>query len=263
MNKEFNAENLQKVKNYLEDTLFPWMQDEKSLALVLRTGSHAFGTNTENSDEDYKVVVLPPKEFYLGLNSFDGFDKTGGKNFSNSSKDDLDVVAYHFSKFVAYALAGKPTHIEILFTHEDDILYMNEQGRMLLEIRNEFLTKDLFVKFQGYIKSESFKIHKSTRNDLLEKYGYDTKSFMHTVRLAEELIQIAREGTLDTKRPNAPHLVELRNGLLSKDEAETYLKNLLESIDEVLEKSTLPDKPNKEKINKWLVDLNLNYLNNL
>lgn len=261
MNKELNEAQLEKVRNYLTNTSFPWMND--NLALVVRTGSHAFGTNTENSDEDYKVLVLPPKEFYLGLNSFDGYDKTGGKNFTNTSAEDMDVVAFHMSKFVIYALAGKPTHIEILFTHKDDILYVNEFGQALLDIRNEFLTKDLFVKFQGYIKSESFKIHKSTRTELLEKYGYDTKSFMHTVRLAEELIQIATECTLETKRPNADKLVELRNGDLSKEEAEIYLQNLLDKIDTVLEISTLPEKPNKEKINQWLVDLNLKYLNNL
>lgn len=260
MSKELNEKHLKQVRDYLGNTTFPWMKD--NIALLLRTGSHAFGTNTETSDEDYKVIVLPPKEFYIGLNSFDGYDNTGGKNFT-SEVGDMDVVAFHMSKFVIYALAGKPTHIEILFTHKDDILYASEEGKALLAIRDEFLTKDLFVKFKGYIKSESLKINKSSRKELIDKYGYDTKSFMHTVRLTEELIQIAKESTLDVKRPNADKLVELRNGSLSKEEAEQYLQDLFDTLEVALEQSTLPDKPNKDKINQWLVNLNLNYLNNL
>lgn len=44
-----------------------WM--EQGTVLLVRHGSHAYGTNTPASDEDFKGVAIPPKEYFLGATS--------------------------------------------------------------------------------------------------------------------------------------------------------------------------------------------------
>lgn len=40
---------------------------EKNKILEIRSGSHLYGLNTENSDEDYIGIFLAPVEYHLGL----------------------------------------------------------------------------------------------------------------------------------------------------------------------------------------------------
>ena len=48
------------------------------------SGSYAYGTFNENSDHDYKGVVIPPKEYYFGLEAFNEYNNTGGKNYKKT-----------------------------------------------------------------------------------------------------------------------------------------------------------------------------------
>ena len=57
-------------KHHVIDTIIKksphmkWM--DRGTVLLVRHGSHAYGTNTETSDEDFKGVAIPPKEYFLG-----------------------------------------------------------------------------------------------------------------------------------------------------------------------------------------------------
>ncbi|GAA0339248.1 hypothetical protein GCM10008967_31950 [Bacillus carboniphilus] len=85
-----------------------WLEDRT--IILAPTGSYAYGTNTETSDKDYKGVCIPPIDFYLGLNAFNEYNTTGGKNFKNT-KDDIDINIIHINKFVKDAMHGVPNNI--------------------------------------------------------------------------------------------------------------------------------------------------------
>ncbi len=42
---------------------------EQNKILEIKTGSFLYGTNTENSDEDFCGVFIPPINYYFGLDS--------------------------------------------------------------------------------------------------------------------------------------------------------------------------------------------------
>jgi len=74
-------------------------------------GSHAYGLNTETSDEDIRGICIPPEKYWLGLTRFDQADK-----FQNEDK-----VIYNIKKFVELAADCNPNIIEFLYlthTHE-------------------------------------------------------------------------------------------------------------------------------------------------
>lgn len=75
-------------KANLSNSNLHWLED--STIILAPTGSYAYGTNTEESDRDYKGVCIPPIDYYLGLESFNEYNNSGGKNFKNT-KDDIDI----------------------------------------------------------------------------------------------------------------------------------------------------------------------------
>jgi predicted nucleotidyltransferase len=124
-------------------------------------GSRAYGTHTENSDWDYKGILIPPKEIILG------FIHTFEQQESMQSKDgDCDQVIYSLQKFCKLAADNNPNIIEILFCDDSDVQFIDEFGQKLRDRRYEFLSKRAKHTFSGYAISQLKRI-KTHRNWLL------------------------------------------------------------------------------------------------
>ncbi|PLS15091.1 hypothetical protein CVD28_24590 [Bacillus sp. M6-12] len=237
----------------------PWL--EERTILLAPTGSYAYGTNTPTSDKDYKGVCIPPIEYYLGMEAFNEYNTAGGKNFKNT-KDDIDINIIHINKFVKDAMQGVPNNIEILNVRAEDYIKVTELGQILIDNRHLFLSKAIYRKFRGYANSQKQKmiIKKSNgtgRQDLIEEFGYDTKFFMHTVRLQTSAIEILNTGTYSTYRPNREFLLDCRLGKYTLDQALKIVDDLDRQLEEAYEKCTiLPATPDYDKINQMLIDIN-------
>jgi predicted nucleotidyltransferase len=236
-----------------------WLK-ERTILLTI-TGSHAYGTNTETSDIDYKGVCIPPEEYYFGLKTFNDYNTTGGKNWKNT-KDDVDISIMHINKFVSDAMQGVPNNIEILFVNPEHILFKNKYGEELISHRHDFLSKALKHKFGGYAFSQIQKLKAKNSNgtgrqDLIDKYGYDTKFASHAVRLMTSAIEILKTGNFSTYRINRKELLDIRNGEYTLEDLLVYIENLDKELNELYETSSIiPYKPDYDKINTWLIDLN-------
>jgi predicted nucleotidyltransferase len=249
-------------QNLLATIPKPWMKDH--IILFGRTGSCAYGTNTEESDEDYKGVCIPPVSYFLGLESFSEYNNANGKNFKNTTGD-IDVTVLHINKFVKDALKGVPNNIEMLFLEPEDYLYLNDFGKRLRDIRHQFLSKRIMQKFGGYARSQAEKMkHMSSNRDgraaLVQDHGYDTKFYMHTVRLLTSAIEILQTGTFSTRHPQAEFLKEIRKGKHTLDEALRFIQYLETELNTAYGSTDLPDEPAQTLIDQWLVDLNLEFI---
>ena len=234
-----------------------WL-DERTI-LMAPTGSFAYGTNVESSDRDYKGICIPPIDCYLGLSSFKGYDNTGGNNFRNT-KDDVDVTIQHLSKFVRGAMQGIPNDLEMLFVKPEEYLKLTELGQRLVENRHLFLSQQVFAKMGGYSSSQMNRAKKSAgmltgRVELIAAHGWDTKYFMHAIRLMDQAIEILETGTFTTYRPNREFLLDCRTGKYSFDEAVQLFEEYDKKLRQAKETSVLPVQPDKEKINALLIDL--------
>nr|WP_106784486.1 nucleotidyltransferase domain-containing protein [Lysinibacillus timonensis] len=232
-----------------------WLHTQ--IILLGQVGSHAYGTATTNSDLDFKGVCIPPAEYFMGLQSFEGYDKMGGKNFKNQAGD-IDVTIIHINKFVRDATAGVPNNLELLFLDQSDYLHVDQFGQELIGMREQFLSKRIMKKYGGYAKSQAQKLKQRTLTGL--PHGYDTKLYMHTVRLLEMAIEILNERTLTVKRHDAAHLLSLREGAHTRDEAFSHIADLEIRLNQAFEQSILPENPNIEVINNWLVDFNMRHI---
>jgi len=242
----------------LDKSNLEWL--EERTIILSPTGSYAYGTNTETSDKDYKGVCIPPIEYYLGLESFNEYNTSGGKNFKNT-KDDVDVNIIHINKFVKDAMQGVPNNIEILFVRQKDYLKVTPLGQILIDNRHLFLSKQIKKKFGGYAYSQIQKLKNKQSNgtgrqDLIEKFGYDTKFFMHSIRLLTSAIEILETGDYSTFRSNRKLLLDCRNGKYSFEEALEMIDMYDNQLKLALEKSQLPETPDYKKINQLLIEIN-------
>jgi uncharacterized protein len=131
---------------------------ETGTILLVRHGSHAYGTNTPESDEDFKGVAVPPKPYFLG--TMHRFEQ------AVLQAPDPDVVIYDIRKFINLAADCNPSIIEVLWTYESDHIVKTPLGQLLVNSRHNFLSKRIKFTFMGYAVAQLKRI-KSHRNWLL------------------------------------------------------------------------------------------------
>ena len=117
-----------------------WIKDRT--ILLVRHGSHAYNTNVEGSDEDFKGVTIPTEKYFYGFKSI--FHQAELKD------PNPDTVIYDIRKFFGLAGACNPNVIEVLFTDPSDHLLVSPLGEELLANRDAFLSKRVKYTMCGY-----------------------------------------------------------------------------------------------------------------
>lgn len=85
--------------------------------------------------------------------------------------------------------------------------------------------------------------------------GYDSKNLMHTLRLLDMAGEIAREGVLRIRRPDRDYLLRVRGGEFEYDDLVSRAEEQLVEIIAAFEKSSLPDEPDRDRVNRLLVEI--------
>lgn len=84
---------------------------------------------------------------------------------------------------------------------------------------------------------------------------YDAKNMMHTIRLLQVAEEIVRDGHLNVRRANRDELLAIKAGNLEYDELLEMATGLMERIEGYTEVSPLPDSPDRERIERVLVEM--------
>lgn len=119
-------------------------------------GSRLFGTDTENSDTDFKGVYLPEyKEILLGT-AKQSISKSTNKGDTKNNKDDVDCEYYSFAKFMKMLQEGQTVALELLFTPDEFIVESSPLWSEIVEMRDLFLHRGV-TAFIGYARSQANK----------------------------------------------------------------------------------------------------------
>ena len=145
--------------------------------------------------------------------------------------------------------------------NKNQYIKITDLGQQLIDNRHLFLSKAIQKKFGGYAYSQIQKLRqrnaiRAGRQDLIDLYGYDTKFFMHSVRLLTSAIEILETGDFSTYRPNRSFLIDCRNGKYTFGEAEDLIESLDNDLKQAAVHSVLPEKPDYNAINQLLVRIN-------
>lgn len=147
-------EILTKFNNILESKV----PGSTLLFLVLR-GSHAYGTNTETSDEDYFGVYVQNSNGILGFNYVDQI---------NEDNNDTSIV--EIKKFLDLLSIANPSMLEMLNSPEDCILYKHDSFNLVLDNKEIFITKQCAKTFAGYATQQ---IKKAKGTDKKQNWEMD------------------------------------------------------------------------------------------
>jgi uncharacterized protein len=154
-----------------------------------KVGSHAFGTNTPESDEDIATIFACDTDDILGFKY---------KEHDDLTKDDR---RYEIGKFIRLLLQGNPNMLEILNSPDDCVLFTTPEFDLLRTESKRFITKKLFHTFVGYANTQiakskglnkkiNWEKSKITRKDVLDFcYVVDLYNVKGTVPLKSWLIQ--------------------------------------------------------------------------
>lgn len=92
-------------------------------------------------------------------------------------------------------------------------------------------------------------------NTVAHGKNYDAKNMMHTFRLLDMAKEILLDGKINVKRENRAELLSIRKGEWDYEELILKANEKMEQVEEAFQKSTLPDRPNREKMDKTLVEI--------
>lgn len=138
---------IKRIKQELQGSDYSFLKENEHLGdnimILTLGGSYSYGTNTEDSDIDVRGVTLEREKEILGLSTFEQFEDKA-----------TDTTIYGFRKFVNLLLNSNPNVIEILGTKDEHIFHISEQGKMLRDNVDLFLSKKAMYSFGGYASQQ-------------------------------------------------------------------------------------------------------------
>lgn len=139
--------NIEQIKETLKTSEYDFLREDKNLGdnIILLTlgGSHAYGTNNENSDLDVRGCALNSKMQILT-----------NENFEQFVNEATDTTIYSFNKLISLLSNCNPNTIEMLGNKPEHYLYVSGIGKELIDNAHLFLSKRAAYSFGGYATAQ-------------------------------------------------------------------------------------------------------------
>ncbi len=220
--------------------------------LRAEVGSTLHGVGISGYDDrDEMGVCLEDPEFVIGLRRFEQYIFRTQPPGHRSGHGDVDLVVFSLRKWMRLALAGNPTVMLLLFVPPEKLVKQTEVGRRLQALAPKIVSKRAASAFLGYLESQRLRLTGErgqtdvSRPELVEKYGFDTKFAMHTLRLGIQGCEFLATGrlTLPMQERERNYLLGVRQGVVSLDAVLGRLRRLEEDLVALRTTSPLPDEP--------------------
>ena len=113
------------------------------LIVKMKFGSHLYGTNTDDSDVDYKGIFLPSRKEIL-LNSVPKCRSFSTNNdLKKNNPDDIDEDIYSLHYFLKLACEGQTVAMDMLHAPDSMLLESTDIWESIVERKDRFYTKNL------------------------------------------------------------------------------------------------------------------------
>jgi hypothetical protein len=201
-------------------------------------GSHAYGLAKEASDTDRRGIYLPPATLHWSLFGVP----------EQLENRETDEVYWELRKFVVLALKANPNILECLYTPivEKSTPIADE----LLAMRERFLSKLIYQTYNGYVMSQFKRLEQDMRTTGAIKW----KHAMHLIRLLIAGVTGLRERSIPVPVGDyRDRLLAIRRGEVEWPEINEWRLALHKEFDVVFGKTALPDRPDYERANAFLV----------
>lgn len=183
-------------------------------------GSHIYGTNTPESDTDYKQISIPEVDSIVLQEAFKVIKKSTGDDKSKNTKEDIDDENFSVHHFLKQLLEGQTYCLDMLFTPEK--FYTQKPTRawhVIRENRHRLVHKGI-ASFAGYCQTQAGKYSmkgsnlaafRLARDFFLRQEGHSKVEWVID-KFKEEVLKVAAADTMyhDKEEPiirivNIPH----------------------------------------------------------
>ena len=155
---------------------------------------------------------------------------------------------WELRKFVTLALKANPNILECLYTPL--VEHASPVAERLLAMRASFLSKHVYQTYNGYVLSQ----FKRLEQDLRTVGEIKWKHAMHLVRLLLAGVTALREGHVPVHvGAHRERLLGIKRGEESWEEVNAWRLALHAEFDRAVETTRLPDRPDYEAANAFLV----------
>jgi len=116
-----------------------------------------FGTNNENSDEDYMGVFMSSFDDLFGIGKIpDEWDMSVKKSDGpRNSLGDVDRKLFSLKRFFKLAAQGQPAALETFFVPKDKIISTSPDWEHILANKELFFSKEAILPFVGFARSQA------------------------------------------------------------------------------------------------------------
>jgi predicted nucleotidyltransferase len=201
-------------------------------------GSQAYGLAGDDSDIDRRGVYLPPADLHWSL-------------FGVPEQLECEATQeayWEVQKFLVLALKANPNVLECLYTPL--LEHASPLAAELLGMREVFLSRLVYQTYNGYVMSQFKKMQADLRNHGAVKW----KHVMHLIRLLISGVSILREAFVPVRvESHREQLLAIKRGEVPWEETEKWRLSLHCEFDDALKQTKLPDKPDYERANQFLI----------
>lgn len=202
-------------------------------------GSRAYGLEDEASDTDRRGVYLPPADLHWSLFGVP----------EQLENDRSQEVYWELQKFMVLALKANPNVLECLYS--PIVESVTPLGEELLAMREAFLSRLVFQTYSGYVASQFKKMQTDIRNQGRVKW----KHVMHLIRLLLSGTHVLHEGFVAVEvGDHRERLLTIKRGEMPFAEADAWRMELQKDFESAFQSTRLPDRPDYERANAFLVD---------
>lgn len=120
-------------------------------------GSHLYGTNTPESDQDFKAVYIPEERDIIlqqvkkNINT----NTKSGSTLKNNSED-IDFECFSLQEFLKLLCQGQAVALDMFFCNQENILIETPEWSVVKANKDKYLHKNLSA-YVGYAKTQAAK----------------------------------------------------------------------------------------------------------
>jgi hypothetical protein len=249
----------------IEKQMVSLSQEIAEQATILRceVGSTVHGLGVAGTDDrDELGVCVEPAEYVIGLRHFEQYVHRSKPQGVRSEAGDLDLTIYGLRKFASLALKGNPSILLLFNVPDEKCSVLTDKGRELRELAWAFASRKAGAAFLGYMQQQRQRLMGERgqmnvkRPELIERYGFDTKYAGHSVRLGYQGIDYMQTGSFPI--PMMPEqrdlILEIRTGRIPENDVLTLAGNLEAELKDAIDTTLLPDQPNYDAVNAFLIE---------
>lgn len=200
--------------------------------------SRAYGVHDEESDVDRRGIYLPTADQHWSL-----------YGVPEQIENETTQEAYwELQKFVVLALKANPNVLECLYS--PIVETATPLALKLRDMKEAFMSKLAYQTYNGYVMSQFKKMQADIRNQGQIKW----KHVMHLIRLLLSGIKVLSEGFVPVEvAEHREALLTIKSGEMPWGDVEAWRLKLHTELDEAFQKTELPERPDYEAANAFLV----------